>query len=402
MTVSFLGDGIFFIALAWQSYQLSNAPTALSVVFLSMSLPHVLFVMVAGVLTDRLERRRLMIAADVIRGAAVTAIAVLSATGSLELWHLMVLAAVYGAGEAFFGPAFGAIVPELVPPHLIVQANSLDQFVRPFTLQLAGPALGGWIIATTGPGGAFFADAGSFAVSAASLLAMSPRPLPKPEIPISGGAVRELREGFAFVRSKTWLWATLVAAALFLLIGYGPWEVLLPFVVKNLLGGSASDLGLVFAAGGLGAVFAAAIVGQLQLPRRHIVLMYVGWTIGCVAPVVYGIGNRLWQLAAASAVAGAGTSVGMIIWGTLMQRLVPRELLGRVSSVDWFISISLIPVSFALTGPIAGLIGARATLVGAGVIGAVATASFLLVPGIRETERTGALRVPAEAQSGSG
>ncbi|TMJ94907.1 MAG: hypothetical protein E6G67_08290 [Actinobacteria bacterium] len=92
----------------------------------------------------------------------------------------------------------------------------------------------------------------------------------------------------------------------------------------------------------------------------------------------------------------------MIIWGTLMQRLVPRELLGRVSSVDWFISISLIPVSFALTGPIAGLMGARATLVGAGVIGAVATASFLLVPGIRETERTGALRVPAEAQSGSG
>jgi len=396
MTVSFLGDGIFFVALAWQAYQLSNAPTALSVVFIAMSLPHVCFVMLAGVLADRFERRRVMIAADVIRGVAVTAVGVLSVTGTLALWHLIVLAALYGAGEAFFGPAFGALVPEIVPPHLIPQANSLDQFVRPFALQLAGPALGGWVIAAVGAGGAFLADAGSFVVSGASLLALTPRPLERPETPVLRGAVAELREGFAFVRSQTWLWATLVAAACFLLVGYGPWEVLLPFVVKNSLGGSAADLGLVFAAGGAGAVLAAAVMGQIDVPRRHILVMYLGWTLGGVGPIVYGLGTRLWQLAAAALVAGAGTAVGMIIWGTLMQRLVPGELLGRVTSLDWFISISLIPLSFALTGPVAAAVGVRTTLVGAGAIGAFVTVAFLLVPGIRDTERSGVLRIPLE------
>src|SRR5205085_11271290 len=104
-----------------------------------------------------------------------------------------------------------------------------------------GPALGGWVIAAVGAGGAFLADAGSFVVSGASLLALTPRPLERPETPVLRGAVAEVREGFAFVRSQTWLWATLLAAACFLLVGYGPWEVLLPFVVKNSLGGSAAD-----------------------------------------------------------------------------------------------------------------------------------------------------------------
>jgi Transmembrane secretion effector len=392
MTVSFLGDGIFFIALAWQVYGLSNTPTALSVVLLGMTGPQVAFLLLGGVLTDRFERRKIMIAADVVRWAAVTGIGVLAVAGRLELRHVIVLAAVYGAGEAFFGPAFGAIVPDLVPTDLLVQANSLDQFVRPFALQLAGPALGGAVVAATGPGTAFLVDGGTFVFSAACLLVLTSRPFVSAERLSVAGAVHEIREGFGFVRSHTWLWGTLVAAAVTLLFTYGPNQVLLPFVVKNGLGGGAGDLGLVFAAGGVGSLLAAVVVGQRDLPRRHVTTMYVAWTVAVAVVAAYGLATGVGQAMAIMFVRGVGIAVGTVIWATLMHRLVPTALLGRVTSFDWFLSIGLIPVSFAATGPIAGAIGTKETLVGAGVFGSVITLAFLFLPRMRETERTGALR----------
>ena len=131
MTVSLLGDGIFIVALAWQVYELSDAATALSLVGLAMTIPNVLFLLIGGVVSDRFDRRRVLLAADLIRGLAVAAMGVLSLNGTIELWHLMGLAALYGGGTAFFGPAFDAIVPDLVASDLLIQANSLDQFVRP-------------------------------------------------------------------------------------------------------------------------------------------------------------------------------------------------------------------------------------------------------------------------------
>lgn len=123
MTVSLLGDGIFLIAIAWQVYQLSNAPTALSVVGIAMATPHVVLLLAGGVVSDRFDRRAVMIGADLARGLAVTVLGVLAVTGTIQLWHIVVLAALYGGGTAFFGPAFDAIVPDLVPPKLLPQAN---------------------------------------------------------------------------------------------------------------------------------------------------------------------------------------------------------------------------------------------------------------------------------------
>ena len=161
MTVSLIGDGIFIVALAWQVYELSNAPTALSLVGLAMTIPNVVFLLIGGVVSDRFDRRRVLVAADLIRGLAVAAMGVLSLNGTIELWHLMVLAAVYGGGTAFFGPAFDAIVPDLVASDLLIQANSLDQFVRPAAWRLAGPAIGGFLVAWS-TGGAFLVDAVTF------------------------------------------------------------------------------------------------------------------------------------------------------------------------------------------------------------------------------------------------
>src|SRR4051794_23973926 len=115
MTASLLGDGVLLVALAWQVYTLSDAPTALALVGLATSLPHLAFLLVGGVLSDRLDRRRLMVGADLVRGAAIAVLAVLAISGALALWEIVALVAVYGAATAFFGPAFDAIVPELVP-----------------------------------------------------------------------------------------------------------------------------------------------------------------------------------------------------------------------------------------------------------------------------------------------
>jgi DHA3 family tetracycline resistance protein-like MFS transporter len=380
---------VYVVALAWQVYDLSESPTALSVVGVAWTLPLAVFVLLGGVVTDRVERRRVMIAADIARAVAATSIGILSVTGAVELWHLVALAAVFGTGDAFFGPAFTSIVPQIVPRELLLQANALDQFVRPLAFMLVGPALGGWIVAAIGPGEAFLFDAATFVVSALTLLFLRPRPLAPADGRLS--LLRDLREGFAFVRAHAWLWATLLAAAVFLLAYWGPVEVLVPFRVRTELGGDADDFGLVLACGGVGSILAALALGARGFPRRHITFMYLGWGLGSLALVGLGLATAVWQLMAITLVEGALFTAGMVIWGTLLHTLVPGGLLGRVTSLDWFVSTSLVPVSFALTGPVSAALGVQTTLVAGGLVACAVTLAFLLVPGVRDTERSDVL-----------
>ena len=243
-SVSLLGDGIYYVALAWQVYALSNAPTALSAVGVAWTVPMVVFMLLSGVLSDRFDRRALLILSDVIRFVAVVIIGVLSITGDLELWHMFVFVAIYGIGDAFFGPSFGAIIPDLVPQHLLVEANSLGQFVRPLAERLLGPAVGGIVIAAAGEGNegyAFLFDALTFVVSGACIYAITARK-GAPSKERQGSMFSEVAEGLRFVKAHTWLWATLAAASLMLLFWVGPFEVLLPFVIKNNLASGADAL----------------------------------------------------------------------------------------------------------------------------------------------------------------
>jgi MFS family permease len=386
MTVSLLGDGVFAVAIAWQVYQLSDAPTALSVVGLAMSLSQLVSLLIGGVASDRLDRRRVMLAADLLRAAVIGLLGLLALTGRLHLWHLCLLAILYGLGAGFFGPAFDAIVPDLVAEDVLAPANSVDQILRPVALRLAGPAVGGWLIGAWGTGGAFLLDAASFLASAAMLARMAPQVRHAIGAP-QASALREIREGFGFVRRHVWLWGTFLAATFAYLLFVGPTEVLVPFVVKHDLGGTASDLGLVFSVGGLGAVTGAFLVGQRGQPRRHITFMYLTWSLATLAVAGYGLATRNWQLMVASLAFNALEAAGTVVWATTKHRMVPAALLGRVSSLDWFISIGLLPVSFAITGPVAAAIGPRATLIGAGVLGAAVTLGFLFLPGMRATER---------------
>jgi MFS family permease len=417
-TASLLGDGAFLVALAWQVYAMSGGPAGMSLVGIAMTVPTITFLLIGGVASDRFERRWLLIGADLLRAVALALLAGLTIGGQVELWHVVVLAALYGTGAAFHAPAFDALVPEILDGDRLTQANALDQLMRPLALRLAGPALGGVLVGVAGAGGVFVLDCATFLTAAGTVLLMAPPPgdrevaeggsmaadLRGGDPPREGAAgsfvadlregdpsradaagsfVADLREGWRFVRGHSWLWATFASAAIAYLLFMGPVEVLLPWVVKEGMKGSAFDLGLVFAAGGLASMLCALLFGRFGLPRRGITFMLIAWTLATLAVAGYGAASAIWQLMVASAIFNALETAGTIVWATTKQRHVPSALLGRVSSLDWLISVGLLPLSFALTGPVSVAIGARATLVGAGLLGAIVTLAALYVPGMR-------------------
>jgi hypothetical protein len=310
----------------------------------------------------------------------------LALAGDIKLWQVFVLVAVYGAAEGFFMPAFTAIVPDVVDRDLLVEANSLDQFVRPIALRFAGPALGGFVIAGLGVGQAFLFDAATFAVSAFFVGLMHKRAADTAELP-SPSALREVKEGFAYVRSQPWLWISLTVAAIGLLAFYGPFQVLVPFLIEDELGGGARALGLVFAAGGIGSIGASLVLGQTKMPSRHITVTYLCWGVGTLFLVAFAMSTAIWQVALASFSMQFLLTAGTIIWTSLLQTHVPTRLLGRVSSLDWLVSGSLIPISYAITGPLAESIGTKPTFVLAGLTGASVLFGALAIPRLHDSER---------------
>ncbi|MBA3716742.1 MAG: MFS transporter [Actinobacteria bacterium] len=379
MTISALGDGIYTVALAWQVYDLSNTPTALSVVGVAWFLPQVASVLLAGVIADRVDRRLLMIFADVLRAIAIGVLGVLSVAGELRLWHVWVLVALYGIGNSFFYPAYTALVPQVVSKELLVEAAALRQFVRPLTMRVAGPALGGAIVAGLGAGAAFLIDAASFGASIAALLLMTARPVIRAEGKTMGSVLGDMRDGVRYVLSQRWLSMTLLAVTFAMIFFLGPVFVLMPFVVKNHLQGGAGGLGLVFAAGGVGALVSSLVMAQRGLPRRPLVVVYVAWALAAFALVGYAEADDLWEAVLVSALSVGALVAGQIVWEALLQRCVPSEYLGRVASVDSFVSSGLVPLSLAITGPIAGALGALVTLRWAGVIAGAILLGFLVV-----------------------
>lgn len=258
---------------------------------------------------------------------------------------------------------------------------------------IAGPVVAGIVIAVSDAGVALLIDAGTFLISTVTALLLTPRPMtPSSKKP---SVLGEAREGFGFVRARPWLWASLVASA-FMNVAVAARTVLLPYIVRNDLHKTALGLGIVSAATGVGALICALIVGQRGLPHRHVLAMYIGWTAFLTAITAYGIGTSIAELACFAFLGGAGLSLGNAIWGTMMHRLVPRELLGRVTSIDLFFAFSLMPLYTLLVGLIAASAGARATLITAGATGALICLGFLIAtPGLRDSEHDGTMALPA-------
>jgi MFS family permease len=401
-SVSLLGDGAFLVALAWQAYTLSNTPTALSILGIAMTIPLLALLLFGGVVSDRYDRRTVMLLADAVRAVLLVLLGTLALLGVLRLWQMIALIAVYGAAQAFFDPASDAILPELLPASQLEAANAIEQVVRPLMLRLAGPAIGGLLVGVFGAGAAFLADGATFVLSALMLFSIAPRAvaaITSEQVLIPTSTTRELKEGWSYVRRHVWLWGTFASAGIAYLLFMGPAEVLLPFVVKHELGGSGAQLGLVLGAGGLGSVGCAAVMARSGLPARRIGFIYVVWTLATLAVAGYGLATAIWQLMLASLAFNLLETAGTIVWATMKQHLVPGALLGRVSSLDWLISIGLLPVSFALTAPVSALLGVRTTLIAAGLAGAAATLGGLSLPGMLATDESTPATVGAGARA---
>ena len=370
-TVSLVGDGFFYVALAWQVYLISNDPSALSLVFLASSIPLVAFLLIGGALTDRYDRRLLMISADIVRGVAIGALGILSITGQIQLWHIALVGAIGGTASAFFNPASTAIVPDVLPAEALAQGNALFGVLRRMTLSLIGPAIGGVVVGVFGPGPAFLIDAASFGVSAVAVFAIRARPdLGRAADTGIRETLSQMREGFRFIRRRPWIWATLVSAMLSLLFFIGPVQVLMPYQVKNSLGLGPEALGTILAFGALGAIAMALVVGHFGLPRKRVTVMFLCFSLGVAGMAGYGVMGALWQALIIAAVTNALFELGDVIWTTMLQQGVPRSYLGRVSSLDWLLSTGLVPMSYALVGPVSNVLGPGPTMVGGALVGA--------------------------------
>ena len=376
-----MGDGIFGVALVWRVYQSYSSPAALSVVGIAFFVPRLLVTIAGGVLSDRFERRWTMVVADAGRALSVAALAAISLSPRGELIAIVVIVAFQGIAGSLFGPAESALLPEIVRPEELGPANALRTIVSPIAQAVAGPALGGAIIAAYGTSAAFWIDSATFVVGIAALLLMRSRPITKATEHSSVFA--EARQGIAYVASRPWLWGPILTASLGQFLYAGPNQALVPYLVKFELHASAAALGLVFTAGGLGTVAAGLIIGRLPRPRHIVVFMILGWALGIGSLAAVGLSQTVWQAALAVFVWNLLLWSGEILWLTLLGLTVPNHIRGRVSSLDFLGSYWMIPLSMALTGPVAAILGARTVLICAGLGGAAAILLTLAVPGVR-------------------
>jgi MFS family permease len=359
LAISIFGSGMWAVAMVYQVIHLGGGPLELSMVAASGSAGLVAFVLAGGIAADRIPQRRLIIA---VEGANLVVIAVVSGlalAGLLQIWHLALGAFVLGVGAAFFFPAYSAILPRILPPGDLLAANGMEGTMRPVLQQAAGPAVAGVVVAALSPSHAVTAVAACHLLAFIVLNFLGQH---APAVPgIAAGAepagkstfVQDLREGVAYTVRTPWLLWTLLWACISVLFLIGPIEVLIPFVVRDQLGGDSRMFGFLLAVLGAGAALGSLLTASLPLPRRYLTVMMAAWGAGTLPLAAVGIMDSFWAVAAALFVFGATGSVGMVIWGTLLQRRVPPHLLGRVSSLDFFVSLALMPVSMALAGPAA-------------------------------------------------
>jgi MFS family permease len=396
LAVSLVGSGLWLVALAWQVISLGGGPGQLSLVTALYSVGLLAFVLVGGVAADRLPQRLVMLAADLVRAAVLIVLGPLSISGSLEIWHLAVGGLVIGAGESFFIPSYTAILPRLLPDRELLAANGLEGTLRPLAQQAAGPALGGLAVAALSPGVAILAGGLTYLFSAGCLLAMSVRPVKGSGVPGAPSVFADLREGYRYVRATSWLWTTLLFALALVLFIIGPLEVLLPFAIRDNLGGGAEDYGLALAAFGVGGAVGALAISSGRLPRRYLIVMLLMWGLGSLPFAVIGVAGALWVMCVALFVVGATYSAAMVIWGTLLQRRVPEALRGRVSSLDFFVSLALMPVSMAIAGPAGAVFGVTVVFLVAGILPGFLAAATILLPRLDRDERAHPLDPPTK------
>jgi len=381
LTLSTFASGVWVVALVWEVIRIGGGPAQLSVVATASSVGVLLPALLGGVVADRVPQKLILVVVAAVELAGMTLVAALSLTDHTALWHLAGVSFVTGMGMAFYYPAYSAWLPALVPESDLLAVNGFEGMIRPTVGQAIGPAVAGAMVGAASAGAAVAVAA---CASLLGLLALTTVPLTpvRRDFATEGerkhpvvSALVDMREGFSFMVRTPWLLSTLLFASLMILVIMGPFEVLIPFLIKDRLDGGPGDHAVVLAAFGIGAAVGSLAMASVRMPRRYLTFMNLTWGIACLPLLVIGFATDVWQVVVAAFVIGVLFDAPMVIWGTLLQRRVPAHMLGRVASLDFFVSISLMPVSMAVVGPVSEAIGLQTTF----AIAAVAPIVFAVI-----------------------
>jgi MFS family permease len=384
-------SGVWVVALVWEVIRVGGGASQLSIVSTAAALGIMLPLLIGGVVADRIPQKSTLLVVASVEFAGMSLAAALSLGDLTHVWHLAAISFVSGVGMAFYFPAYSAWLPALVAEEDLMAVNGFEGMVRPTIGEAVGPGIAGVVVAAASPGSAFVIAAISSAAGVLALSAVPKTPVRRDlgdsvdDHPVRAG-LRDIAEGFRYMIRTGWLLATLLFASLMILVIMGPLEVLVPFLIKDKLGGGPSDHALVLVAFGIGSAIGALAMASRPMPRRYLTVMNLMWGVGCLPFLLMGRTSHIWVVIACAFVIGLLFSAPMVIWGTLLQRRVPADLLGRVSWLDFFVSVRLMPVSMALAGPVAEAIGLRATFLIAGVAPTVFAIAAIVIWRLGEDE----------------
>jgi len=399
-TTSRLGDSLYRIALAWWVLEKTGSAVAMGTVLVFSQIPMLVFLLVGGVVVDRLPRIRIMFVSDILSGLVITFIAVFSWFDLLQIWHIYIASMLFGFVEAFFFPAYQAVIPQITPSELLISANSLNGLSQRVT-GIVGPALGAALVAAGGTSITFGLDALSFFISAFFVLPLLRSNLdqlqrqeetnktagrPKPAQETLKQGFTDLLEGFRLVIKIPWIWITILLFGLVNIMEAGPRAVAMPFLIKEDLGADVGLFGLFGSASSLGFVVGMIWLGQYVRLRRRGLLGYLSIIVTGVVLLPFAFRLPIPILVTSMFISGLATSVFALIWTHTLQEMVPGELLGRVYSIDALGSFVLLPIGFALAGWSTELLGAPTVFLigGLGVI--ILVLLGLLHPAIRNLD----------------
>ncbi len=372
VVLSISAAGMWAVVMVYAVIRIDEDPVQLSVVAAANAIGLLACAIPGGIAADRLPRRLILRAVETANVLAVGSVVVVGQFGTLTIAHLTIVSLVLGAGAGFFFPSYGAILPRILPAEHLLPANGLEGAVRPALQQAAGPAMAGLLLAALIPSQA--AGAVLLAHAAALVLLLFLRPEPAAEAAdaaegVSSQSIRhDLVEAVLFTVRTPWLLWTLLFATIWVLVTMGPEEVLLPFVTRERFGPDPRLFGFLLACFGAGGVVGSVVVSSLRMPRRYLSAMTLVWGLSTLPFVVIGLTHEYWLMAVSGFACGFGFSYGNVIWGTLLQRRVPRHMLGRISSLDFFVSLALMPISMALAGPLSTVVEIPVIFVVAGLV----------------------------------
>ena len=368
------------IALAFAVLDLGGSPTVLGLVLAARTVPMVLLVLFGGVVADRLPRHHVLIAANVASAATQALVAGLLLTGAAEIWHLAAIEAVNGASSAFLMPAASALTQQTVPAAQLQPANALLRIGHNLAF-VTGSAAGGVLVAASGSGWAFAADAVLYVVAA---LLLGRIRLHREDRIAATGILTDLREGWTEFRTRTWLWVVVVQFAFVNMASSGAQNALGPVVADETIGRAAWGLVLASLTGGMVLGGLVALRGRWERP-----LLVGSAAVLLEVPLllVLGLAPSTALLMAAAVLAGIGFEIFGVAWDVSVQSNVPADKLSRVYAYDWFGSLVFIPVGLALAGPVASLVGVSAAIVGAAAVIGISVLVVLTVPSVRELRR---------------